>query len=64
VSGDRETADYPVGFRLAAVPQGRGAQFRLAWDDERLPETLAGLHVLAFAILMVKRFITCMVGSA
>jgi transposase len=37
---------------------------RLARDYERLPETLAGLHVLAFAILMVKRFITCMVGSA
>jgi transposase len=37
---------------------------RLARDYERLPETLAGLHVFAFAILMVKRFITCMVGSA
>ncbi len=33
---------------------------RLARDDERLPETLAGLHVLAFAMLMLKRFITVM----
>jgi transposase len=30
---------------------------RLARDYERLPETLAGLHYLAFAILMLKRFI-------
>ena len=37
---------------------------RLARDYERLPETLAGLHFLAFAMLMVKRFITFMVGSA
>jgi transposase len=37
---------------------------RLARDDERLPETLAGLHVLAFAMLMLKRFITFMVQSA
>lgn len=27
---------------------------RLARDYERLPETLAGLHILAFAILMLK----------
>jgi transposase len=37
---------------------------RLARDYERLPETLAGLHFLAFAMLMLKRFITFMVGSA
>ena len=37
---------------------------RLARDYERLPETLAGLHFLAFAILMLKRFITFMVESA
>ncbi len=37
---------------------------RLARDYERLPETLAGLHFLAFAILMVKRFVTFMVESA
>ena len=37
---------------------------RLARDYERLPETLAGLHFLAFAILMLKRFITFMIQSA
>lgn len=36
---------------------------RLARDDERLPESLAGLHFVAFAILMVKRFVTFMVES-
>ena len=30
---------------------------RLARDYERLPETLAGLHFLAFALLMLKRFV-------
>lgn len=30
---------------------------RLARDDERLPETLAGLHPLAFALILLKRFI-------
>jgi transposase len=30
---------------------------RLARDDERLAETLAGLHFVAFALLMLKRFI-------
>src|SRR5438477_37600 len=29
---------------------------RLARDDEGLAETLAGLHFVAFAILMLKRF--------
>jgi transposase len=33
---------------------------RLARDYERLPETLAGLHFLAFAILMLKRFVGLM----
>jgi len=37
---------------------------RLARDYERLPQTLAGLHFLAFAILMLSRFISCMVQSA
>ena len=37
---------------------------RLVRDYERLPETLAGLHFLAFAIVMLKRFITFMVESA
>ncbi len=36
---------------------------RLARDYERLPETLAGLHFLAFAMVMLKRFITFMVES-
>lgn len=30
---------------------------RLARDYERLPETLAGLHYLVFAILMLKNFV-------
>ena len=29
---------------------------RLARDYERFPETLAGLHLLAFAVLMLHRF--------
>jgi transposase len=33
---------------------------RLARDYERLPETLAGLHFLAFAILMLRRFVELM----
>lgn len=37
---------------------------RLARDYERLAETLAGLHFLAFAIIMAKRFIEFMVQSA
>ncbi len=37
---------------------------RLARDYERLPETLAGLHFLAFAILLLARFITLMGESA
>ena len=37
---------------------------RLARDYERLPETLAGLHFLAFAILMLARFVTLMAQSA
>ncbi len=37
---------------------------RLARDYERLPETLAGLHLLAFAVLMLKRFVTLMAEYA
>ena len=33
---------------------------RLARDFERLPETLAGLHYLAFAMLMLKNFVQVM----
>jgi transposase len=36
---------------------------RLARDYERLPDTLAGLHFLAFAIVLLKRFVTFMVES-
>jgi transposase len=36
---------------------------RLARDYERLPETLAGLHFLAFAVVLLKRF-THLMGSA
>ena len=32
---------------------------RLARDYERLPDTLRGLHFLAFAMLMVHRFVQC-----
>lgn len=40
---------------------GWAARFRrLARDYERLPETLAGLHFLAFAVLMLKRFANLM----
>jgi transposase len=40
---------------------GWAARFRrLARDYERLPETLAGLHYLAFAILMLKNFVLLM----
>jgi transposase len=37
---------------------------RLARAYERLPETLAGLHFLAFAMLLLKRFIAFMTQSA
>jgi transposase len=37
---------------------------RLARDYERLPATLAGLHFLAFAIVMLKRFVTLLIQSA
>src|SRR6185369_871021 len=44
---------------------GWAARFRrLARDYERLPETLAGLHFLAFAILMLKRFVELMAQSS
>jgi transposase len=36
---------------------------RLARDYERLPQTLAGLHFLAFAILLLTRFVTLMAES-
>jgi transposase len=44
---------------------GWAARFRrLARDYERLPETLAGLHLLAFAVLMLKRFVEILAHSS
>jgi transposase len=37
---------------------------RLARDYERLPETLAGLHFVAFAMLMAQRFVHLLTQSA
>ena len=37
---------------------------RLARDYERLPETVAGLHFLAFALVMLKRFLLLLIQSA
>jgi transposase len=37
---------------------------RLVRDYERLPETVAGLHFLAFAIILLKRFVTLLLQSA
>jgi transposase len=37
---------------------------RLARDYERLPETVAGLHFLAFAILMLKRLVEVLAQSS
>jgi len=37
---------------------------RLARDYERLPQTLAGLHYLAFAILMLKRVVEVVVHQS
>ena len=40
------------GFAWAARFQ------RPAWDDEFLPETIAGLRVVAFASLMLQRLVS------
>jgi transposase len=37
---------------------------RLARDYERLPETLAGMHLLAFVVLMLQRFVQITPNSA
>jgi transposase len=37
---------------------------RLARDYERLPDTLTGLHFLAFSILMLRKFVTLMAEYA
>ncbi|MGL4611069.1 MAG: transposase, partial [Trueperaceae bacterium] len=36
---------------------------RLPRDDERLPETLADLHFLAFTVVLLKRFTDLMASS-
>lgn len=36
---------------------------RLAKDDERLPETVAGPHFVAFACMMVHRLVTLIAQS-
>ena len=44
---------------------GWAARFRrLARDHERLPDALAGLHFLVFAILLLKRLVELMMQSA
>jgi hypothetical protein len=39
------------------------ARFRLARDDERLADTPAGLHFVAFAMLMAHQFIAFQVHN-
>jgi transposase len=51
---------WVVERRLAWAARFR----RLARDDERLPATLAGVHCLAFVILLLKRFVALMAQSA
>jgi hypothetical protein len=44
--------------------QSPAARFRrLARDYERLPATLAGLHFVAFAVLMAHRFVHLLAQS-
>jgi transposase len=59
--------------RLVLLPRRWGVERSFAWaarcrrlarDDERLPATLAGVHLLAFAILLLTRFVALMGQSA
>jgi hypothetical protein len=44
---------------LRWIVRAGAARFRrLAKDDQRLPETVAGLHFVAFACLMLHRLLT------
>ena len=52
-----------VAWRSAEPVEAMARFRRLARNDERWPETVAGLHVLAVAMLMLKRFITVMLES-
>jgi transposase len=66
---EQEAAAHGIRLEVVKLPQVRQgfvllprrtwvARFRrLARDYERLPQTLAGLHYLAFAILLVKRVV-------
>ena len=71
VASRRRVVEQGFAWRSAEPVEAMSRFRRLARDDERLPETLAGLHVLAFAMLMLKRcaervearFITFMVES-
>ncbi len=63
VSGRRTKKGFVLLPRRWVVDRSFGwaACFRrLVRDYERLPETLAGLHFLAFAILMLKRVVETM----
>ena len=63
-AGSGEAAREQARLHAAATP--RVVERSLAWttrfrrlarDYERLPETFAGLHFLAFAIVLLKRFV-------
>jgi threonine/homoserine/homoserine lactone efflux protein len=54
--------DYAIERSFASLCVARFR--RLARDYERLADTLAGLHFVAFAILMAHRFVTFMVQSS
>jgi hypothetical protein len=43
---------------------GRARFRRLARDEERWPKTLAGLHLIAFAILMLARLMRLLLESS
>lgn len=53
-----DPARHPARRWVVEVGHAWAARFRrLARDDERLPQVLAGLHVVAFACLMLHRLI-------
>jgi hypothetical protein len=59
--GSGQAARGQKGFGAAAPVLGGGTQHHLAQDDERLADTLAGLHFVVFAIPMLRRFVALMV---
>ncbi len=67
----RQTARSEKRLRFAPSPRvversfGWMARFRrLARDYERLPETVVGLHFLAFSVLMLKNFVALLNQSS